>query len=208
LKGDFILKKMFLGGILISVIGLIILAVGLPIGSSEAPIEMGTWEITWFRIFSVPTEISPLSNVGIPVNESTLPANFDFIMSDPDFAVYTGSQDEIGLIAKTKIYVPNSGKARFELGSDDGSALFIDGELAIDNWGLHGYEPVSKIVDLESGVHTLEIWWFEWHGAAVLSFKMDEKVTFGDPWYGRAVGGAIIIAGLTIMIISRPRKRK
>jgi hypothetical protein len=37
---------MFLGGILISVIGFIILAVGLPIGSSEAPVEMGDWKIT------------------------------------------------------------------------------------------------------------------------------------------------------------------
>ncbi len=202
------LRKMPLVGIIVLVIGIVVLMVGLPIGYSEAPIEMETWEITWFRVFSVPTEISPLSNVGIPVNESILPASFDFIMSDPDFAIYTGSQDEIGLMAKTKIHVPNSGRIRFELGSDDGSALFIDEELAIDNWGLHGYEPRSKTVDLESGVHTLEIWWFEWHGAAVLSFKMDEKVTFGESWYGRIIGGVIIIVGLTMIITSRLRKGK
>jgi hypothetical protein len=199
---------MFLIGILISVIGFIILAVGLPIGSSEAPVEMGDWKITWFRIFSVPNEIVPLNTIGVTVNETSLPANFDFIMSDPDFTSYTGSADEIALMARTEIRVPNDGKVRFEVGSDDGSVLFLDGEVIIDNWGTHGYEPRSTVVNLEKGVHTLEIWWFEWHGAAVLSFKMDEKVTFGNPWYGRAVGGAIIIAGLAMMVIFRPGREK
>lgn len=199
---------MFLGGIIILVIGLIVLAVGLPIGSSEAPVEMGEWEITWFRIFSVPTEVVPFNTIGISINETTLPANFDFIMSDPDFIPYTGFQDEIALVAKTEIHIPNDGRVRFELGSDDGSLLFIDGELMIDNWGLHGYEPMATVVNLEKGSHTVEVWWFEWHGAAVLSFKMDEKVTFGDPWYGRAVGGAIVAVGLVIMVISRPRRKK
>jgi hypothetical protein len=199
---------MFLGGILISVIGLIILAVGLPIGSSEAPVEMGDWKITWFRIFSVPNEIVPLNTIGVTVNETSLPANFDFIMSDPDFTSYTGSADEIALMARTEIRAPNDGKVRFEVGSDDGSVLFLDGEIIIDNWGTHGYEPRSTVVSLEKGAHTLEIWWFEWHGAAVLSFKMDEKVAFGDPWYGRAIGGAIIIAGLVVMVIFRPGREK
>lgn len=190
------------------VIGFIVLAVGLPIGFSEAPIEMGEWKITWFRIFSVPTEIVPLNTVGIPINETTLPTNFDFIMSDPDFIPYTGFQDEIAGIFKTEISVPNDGKVRFELGSDDGSVLFLDGELVIDNWGLHGYQPRTAVVDLEKGVHTVEVWWFEWHGAAVLSFKMDKKVTFGNPWYGRAVGGAILVVGLAMMVVSRPRREK
>jgi len=40
------LKKAFLGGILILVIGVIVLTVGPPIGYSEAPVEMGEWKIT------------------------------------------------------------------------------------------------------------------------------------------------------------------
>lgn len=199
---------MFLAGIIILVIGLIVLAVGLPIGSSEAPVEMGEWKITWFRIFSVPTEVVPFNTIGISINETTLPANFDFIMSDPDFIPYTGFQDEIALVAKTEIHVPNDGGVRFELGSDDGSLLFIDGELVIDNWGTHGYEPMAMVANLKEGVHTVEIWWFEWHGAAVLSFKMDEKVTFGNPWYGRVVGVAIVVVGLVMMVISRPIRKK
>jgi len=202
------LKKTFLIGILILVVGLVVLAVGLPIGYSEAPLEMSEWRVTWFRIFSAPTEIVPIDTVGIAVNETTLPASFDLIMSDPDFAPYTGSMDEIGLMAKTEVYVPSDGKVRFELGSDDGSALFIDGDIVIDNWGLHGYQPMSKVVNLEKGAHMLEIWWFEWHGSAVLSFKMDEKVTSGDPLYGRVVGGAIVIAGLAIMVVFRPKRKK
>jgi hypothetical protein len=200
------LKKAFLGGILILVIGVIVLTVGPPIGYSEAPVEMGEWKITWFRIFSAPTDITSLNTIGIAVNETSLPANFDFIMSDPDFIPYTGSADEIGLMARTEIRVPNDGKIRFEVGSDDGSVLLLDGEIVIDNWGLHGYEPRSTVISLKEGTHTLEIWWFEWHGAAVLSFKMDEKVTFGDPWYGRAIGGAIVIVGLAMMVVFKPKR--
>lgn len=50
----------------------------------------------------------------------------------------------------------------FYLNSDDGSRLYIDGEQIVDYDGLHGANgPVSNSVALTSGVHDIEILFFE-----------------------------------------------
>jgi hypothetical protein len=52
------------------------------------------------------------------------------------------------------------------LESDDGSRLFIDGKLVIDNGGLHGMEEKSAEIVLTAGDHEIEVHFFENEGDA------------------------------------------
>ncbi|HPP74806.1 MAG TPA: PA14 domain-containing protein [Armatimonadota bacterium] len=64
--------------------------------------------------------------------------------------------------------VPKSGEYTFYLGTDDGSRLYIDGKLIIDNWGTHGLEEglVTMKTYLEEGEHAIRIDYYEGGGWA------------------------------------------
>ncbi len=52
---------------------------------------------------------------------------------------------------------PKSRLYSFSLGADDGAYLFVDGNLAINNGGVHGISFVNGSVFLASGPHSLEV---------------------------------------------------
>lgn len=60
-----------------------------------------------------------------------------------------------------RIKVPRDGKITFFTESDDGSRLWIDGKIVVDNGGLHAMEEKSGDVDLKAGDHDLKIELFE-----------------------------------------------
>ncbi len=64
--------------------------------------------------------------------------------------------------------VPAAGSWTFATTSDDGSRLFIDGALVVDNDGLHGPETVNGTVELSAGLHALEVTFFEKAGGDTL----------------------------------------
>ena len=55
------------------------------------------------------------------------------------------------------IYLSDSGTYTFQTRSDDGSMLFIDGQLVVDNDGNHGMVTVTDSVDLNAGFHDIAI---------------------------------------------------
>jgi hypothetical protein len=57
-------------------------------------------------------------------------------------------------------------KATFFLSTDDGSRLWIDGQLVVDHWGHHGKEEKSGETTLAPGVHELRIDYYEEYGWA------------------------------------------
>lgn len=72
--------------------------------------------------------------------------------------------DDFGFRFLGHIVVPISGEITFYLRSDDGSQLFINGEMVIDNDGLHGTEGFPGdpgTITLEAGAHTIEATQFE-----------------------------------------------
>lgn len=72
--------------------------------------------------------------------------------------------DEYALRLRGLIEVPATGVWEFRLTSDDGSVLRIDGEVVIDNDGLHSAtEKVGRIA-LEKGLHRIEVGFFEASG--------------------------------------------
>jgi len=60
-----------------------------------------------------------------------------------------------------KFWIEKPGFYRFRLTSDDGSMLYIDGQLIIDNDGQHSPEPRRGTLRLAGGVHTIRVVYFQ-----------------------------------------------
>jgi hypothetical protein len=54
----------------------------------------------------------------------------------------------------------------FALQSDDGSRLWIDGQLVVDNDGLHSSQVKTGVAPLAKGLHHLRVEWFNKSGPA------------------------------------------
>ncbi len=106
------------------------------------------------------------------------------------FAIrYTGS-----------FYVMEEGKYRFQLRSDDGSRLYIDNRLVVDNDGAHPARTKSGRIRLSEGNHRIRVEYFQgprysvalqlWilpPGGRTLIFRIDKPVgrgncPFGNVW--------------------------
>ena len=75
-----------------------------------------------------------------------------------------------GLRFDTCLKLDANQKVRFEIGSDDGSRLFIDGKQVFEMWHGHSYKVANYTAVLAPGVHHLRLDYFQ--GAA------DNKLTF------------------------------
>lgn len=71
------------------------------------------------------------------------------------------AKDHFGYEFSGYIYVEEKGKYVFELTSDDGSVLFLDGKKIVDNDGSHAKISASGTVCLEKGYHDFVIRYFE-----------------------------------------------
>jgi outer membrane protein OmpA-like peptidoglycan-associated protein len=60
-----------------------------------------------------------------------------------------------------RIMLPQAGTYTFRLTSDDGSRLFIDGELVVDNDGIHGPGAIDGEATLAAGIHEVRVQYFQ-----------------------------------------------
>ena len=60
-----------------------------------------------------------------------------------------------------KIYVPVSGQYVFGTTSDDGSYLYLDDQLVVDNGGHHGDVYSEAVIQLEDGFHDIRLLYFQ-----------------------------------------------
>ena len=56
-----------------------------------------------------------------------------------------------------KFWINEPGKYEFRLISDDGSKLYIDGRVRIDNDGLHLPVSITATANLTGGIHTIRV---------------------------------------------------
>ncbi|TVQ66389.1 MAG: nucleotide pyrophosphatase [Balneolaceae bacterium] len=70
-------------------------------------------------------------------------------------------EDYFAVAYTTHIEIETGGTYTFFTNSDDGSLLFIDGELIVDNDGTHSTRERSGTIELESGIYPLEVRYFE-----------------------------------------------
>ena len=66
------------------------------------------------------------------------------------------------------INAPQTGIYAFQTGSDDGSVLFINGKLVVDNDGFHSYAKKYGQIALQKGLHKIEVRYFEGSGSNYL----------------------------------------
>jgi hexosaminidase len=71
------------------------------------------------------------------------------------------------------IKIDSSGDYRFSLESDDGSKLFIDDSLVVNNDGLHGRQSIDGAIHLAAAVHTLVVQQFQRTGSECLDVWME-----------------------------------
>lgn len=60
-----------------------------------------------------------------------------------------------------RFWIQTPGLYRFELTSDDGSKLYIDDRLAIDNNGAHPPQTRLAALTLEGGIHRIRVSYFQ-----------------------------------------------
>jgi hexosaminidase len=83
--------------------------------------------------------------------------------------------DAFGLKIWGYLKVPADGIYTFYTTSDDGSKLFIDGHVVVDNDGAHGEKQVNGQVALKAGLHEIKLLYFEMGGGETLQVHWEYK---------------------------------
>jgi hexosaminidase len=84
-------------------------------------------------------------------------------------------QEVYGLIFEGYLKVPADDIYRFATDSDDGSALFIDGEEVVNNDGSHGMQRVEGMIPLRKGFHRITLKFFQGYGGLGLKVLWAHK---------------------------------
>lgn len=70
-------------------------------------------------------------------------------------------KDHFAVQFATHLYIHTAGTYTFSLCSDDGSALYIDGQKLIDNDGSHSATSLRGSMELAEGAHSLRVDYFD-----------------------------------------------
>ncbi|MCB0635874.1 MAG: glycosyl hydrolase, partial [Lewinella sp.] len=68
------------------------------------------------------------------------------------------------------LHIPKTNNYTFRITSDDGSRLYIDDQLVIDNDGLHGDKSMDGEIMLAEGYHPVKLHYFNGMGGRVFRF--------------------------------------
>lgn len=83
-----------------------------------------------------------------------------------------GRNDNFGIVYEAYYLAPKNGEYRFWLGSDDGSALLVDGKELINVDGIHPHSTKEAKVSLSKGVHQVRVEYFELAGDESLALDV------------------------------------
>jgi alpha-L-fucosidase len=124
----------------------------------------------------VPTAAMNISSTSPGLNYSSYEGEWsalpDFSVLKPTASGVVGSidisakkgGDKYGFAFHGLIKIPADGIYDFYISSDDGSKLFIDDKMIIDNDGLHGMSEKNSSVPLAKGYHKIQVLFFERSG--------------------------------------------
>lgn len=103
---------------------------------------------------------------GKPIHAADADASWDFNWDDGEKPY----RSPFSIRWTGLIRIENAGKYRFSLDSDDGSWLFIDGQMIIDNGGDHAPVRLSRDANLSAGYHQIELKYYDAMGGSMLRF--------------------------------------
>jgi hypothetical protein len=138
------------------------------------------------------TILDPIWNQMVPfVRRDDISAAIDYSAAGSTASWSLGFDLEDNFVMRWQGYisVASDGDYDFEIASDDGTLLYIDGLLAANYDGLHGAsDPVSATVTLSAGEHSIMLAFFEAGGAATVRLQWTPAP--GDDLTPMAAGGA------------------
>jgi cytochrome c len=144
---------------------LALLLAALP--QEPAPPREPGLSVYWYFIGEPIDELLPL----VPGQTPNVARRLEAIdMVDADLG---GLEDAFLTHAHGWLEVPSAGEYTLRLHSDDGSKLYLDGQVVIDHDGPHGPSDKDVVMELAVGSHPLDLWHFESYGgwALRLSWK-------------------------------------
>lgn len=98
--------------------------------------------------------------------------------------------DQFALRFQGNVVVPKTGKYTFFVASDDGSRIYLDGKLLVNNDGKHGMVEKSGSVNLSAGAHALMVTYYDNGGGDGL------LVTWSGPGFNkRKIDRANLVIG-------------
>lgn len=68
------------------------------------------------------------------------------------------------------IFIEKKGVYKFATRSDDGSMVYIDEDLVVDNGGFHAMQYISGVILLDEGFHNITLKYFDGGGGAIMEF--------------------------------------
>jgi hypothetical protein len=77
------------------------------------------------------------------------------------FPGVTGRYEWFGIDYSGRFWIERPGPYRFELTSEDGSRLYIDGRVIVNNDGIHGPETRIGTAPLDGGIHQIRVSFFK-----------------------------------------------
>jgi hypothetical protein len=145
----------------------------IPVSLTVAPPPMTTvrttWNVQWFNM-------PGLGQWGSQVGTSQFPATFAYDWGNGP--VYDGYSDWIGFQATATINMqrPGGGSVTFTVVSDDGTRLYLDGNIILNNWPVGPFTNYTATAYLTPGKHALRLDYFENILEARVSFSCDPDV--------------------------------
>lgn len=121
--------------------------------------SIGPWAATYFNRPDF---------TGQSVQRRDLDVNFEWKEKPP---MDTIPADRYSVRWDTCLTLDKDQEVAFQLVSDDGSRLFVDGKQTIDNWGKHAVKARGRSVSLKAGVRHLRVEYFEHRNDATVALS-------------------------------------
>jgi hypothetical protein len=104
---------------------------------------------------------------------SSLSPDFQSVATNLDVESRQLRPDDWGMVLEGSLKIETAGQYTFHVKSDDGSLLYIDDKLVVDNDGDHSVLELSGQIELSAGVHDLRIEFFDSLGEAILEIDVE-----------------------------------
>lgn len=88
---------------------------------------------------------------------------FEFSLDDIEFP-----SEQFALRLESYIQIDKDGEYEFYITSNDGSKLYINDKLIVDNDGLHGPKQLSSSIYLTKGRHYIRVDYFQNGGSKMI----------------------------------------
>ncbi len=165
--------------------------------------------------FILPRSVDSLDDIDFSATPDATAVATDLNHYQTSEAFYEdGASQRFAAAYQGQLNVEIGGEYTIFLTSDDGSALYVDGQKIIDNDGLHGARELEVTLTLAAGVHEIDVRYFENYGSQTLRLEWSgpdsnsERVLVGgdtlthDESYTAGVKGATV--GSTIGPMAAP----